>query len=105
MINIDLLPKFIYYNNNLYVLHLGITAWNKIVVCYQYAFSPDHAIIKNIEYSVLSQVVEPAMTKNIVYTENVTDIVDVPTAELAFTILRKRTKQAIKNNMIKADIF
>lgn len=101
MINIDLLPKFVKYNDNLYILHLGITAWNKIVVCYQYAFGPLEATEKKIEYSILSQVVEPNMTKGITYTKNITDIVDVPTTKSAFLILKKRIKQAIKNKVIK----
>ena len=40
MINIDSLPKSIKYNGEAYFLNLHVTAFNKICVCYKYAFSP-----------------------------------------------------------------
>lgn len=100
MINIDSLPKSIKYNGNLYFLHLGVTAWNKIVVCYQYAFSPREALDKNIEYSILSQVVEPDC-KGIRPTDEVTDIVDVMTSEEAFNTLGIRLYAAIDNGAVE----
>jgi len=100
MVNIDSLPKSIKYNGNLYFLHLGVTAWNKIVVCYQYAFSPREAMEKNIEYSILAQVVEPDnVTPN--YSDNVEDIVDVNSTEMAFNILSSRITTALSNNIIE----
>lgn len=101
MINIDSLPKSIEYNGNIYFLHLGVTAFNKIVICYQYAFSPREAIEKKIEYNVLSQVVEPDMSDNIVSSNEVTDIVDVPTTEIGFEILQTRLKNAIESNIVE----
>ena len=100
MVNIDSLPKSIKYNGNLYFLHLGVTAWNKIVVCYQYAFSPREAIEKNIEYSILSQVVEPEnVSPN--YSSNVEDIVDVNSTEMAFNVLSARLNAALSNNSVE----
>ena len=100
MVNIDSLPKSIKYNGNLYFLHLGVTAWNKIVVCYQYAFSPREAIEKKIEYSILSQVVEPEnVSPN--YSNNVEDIVDVNSTEMAFNVLSARLNAAVSNNSVE----
>jgi len=100
MVNIDSLPKSIKYNGNIYFLHLGVTAWNKIVVCYQYAFSPREAIEKKIEYSILSQVVEPDnVSPN--YSNNVEDIVDVKSTELAFNVLSARLNTAFSNNIVE----
>lgn len=100
MVNIDSLPKSIKYNGNLYFLHLGVTAWNKIVVCYQYAFSPREAIEKKIEYSILSQVVEPEnVSPN--YSSNVEDIVDVNSTEMAFNVLSARLNAAVSNNSVE----
>lgn len=100
MINIDSLPKSIKYKGEVYFLHLGVTAWNKIVVCYQYAFSPREAMEKKIEYSILSQVVE---VDNVVpnYSFDVEDIVDVNSTEMAFNILSSRITTAISNNIVK----
>lgn len=100
MINIDSLPKSIKYNGNIYFLHLGVTAWNKIVVCYQYAFSPREAIEKKIEYYILSQVVEP---DNVYpnYSNNVEDMVDVKSTELAFNVLSARLNTAVSNNFVE----
>jgi hypothetical protein len=100
MINIDSLPKTIKYNGSLYFLHLGVTAWNKIVVCYQYVFSPLEAMKRKIEYSILSQVVEPDnVSPN--YSNNVEDIVDVRTTELAFNVLSARLNTALANEQVK----
>ena len=100
MVKIESLPKSIKYNDELYFLHLGITVWNKICVCYQYAFSPREAIEKKIEYSILSQVVEPDnVTPN--YSDNVEDIVDVKSTELAFNILSSRITTALSNNIVE----
>ena len=100
MVNIDSLPKSIKYNGEVYFLHLGVTAWNKIVVCYQYAFSPREAMEKKIEYSILSQVVEPDnISPN--YSNNVEDIVDVKSTELAFNVLSARLNTAISNNLVE----
>jgi len=100
MVNIDSLPKSIKYNGNLYFIHLGVTAWNKILVCYQYAFSCHEAIEKKIEYSILSQVVEPDC-KGIRLTDDVTDIVDVMTSEEAFNTLESRLYAAIDNGRVE----
>lgn len=100
MINIDSLPKSIKYNDEVYFLHLGVTAWNKICVCYQYAFGPLEAMEKKIEYSILSQVVEPDnVTPN--YSDNIEDIVDVNSTEMAFNILSSRITTAISNNIVE----
>lgn len=100
MINIDSLPKSIKYKDEVYFLHLGVTVWNKICVCYQYAFSPREAMEKKIEYSILSQVVEPDnVTPN--YSDNVEDIVDVNSTEMAFNILFSRVNAAISNNFVE----
>lgn len=100
MINIDSLPKSIKYNGNIYFLHLGVTAWNKIVVCYQYAFSPREAMEKKIEYSILAQVVEPNnVSPN--YSNNVEDIVDVNSTEIAFNVLSTRLNAAVSNNFVE----
>lgn len=100
MVNIDSLPKAIMYNGYLYFLHLGVTAWNKICVCYQYAFSPREAIEKRIAYNILSQVVEEDnVTPN--YSNDIEDIVDVNSTEMAFNILSSRITTALSNNIIE----
>lgn len=100
MINIDSLPKSIKYKDEVYFLHLGVTAWNKICVCYQYAFGPLEAMEKKIEYSILSQVVEPDnVAPN--YSDNVEDIVDVNSTEMAFNILSSRVNAALSNNFVE----
>ena len=100
MITIDSLPKSIKYNNEVYFLHLGVTAWNKICVCYQYAFGPCEAMEKKIEYSILSQVVESDnVTSN--YSDNVEDIVDVNSTEMAFNVLSSRVNAALSNNFVE----
>ena len=100
MINIDSLPKSIKYNDEVYFLHLGVTAWNKICVCYQYAFSPLEAMEKKIEYSILSQVVEPdCVSPN--YTDEITGIVDVKSWEQAFNVLSARLNTALANEQVK----
>lgn len=105
MINIDSLPKSIKYNGEVYFLHLHVTAFNKICICYQYAFSPKEAHEKNIEYNILSQVVEPKMNidevKVIEKTSNVKDIFDVPDSELAFDYLSTRLNQALRYNLVE----
>ena len=100
MINIDSLPKCIKYNDEVYFLHLGITAWNKILVCYQYAFGPLEAMEKKIEYSILSQVVESDNVSSN-YSNNVEDIVDVNSTEMAFNILSSRITTALSNNIVE----
>ena len=86
MINVDSLPKSIEYNGNIYMLDLHITAWNKLCVCYQYIFGPKDALDKKIEYTILSQVVEPGCEETR-QTDEATDIVDVRTWEIAFSVL------------------
>ena len=100
MINIDFLPKSIKYKDEVYFLHLGVTAWNKICVCYQYAFGPLEAMEKKIEYSILSQVVEPDNVASN-YSDNVEDIVDVNSTEMAFNVLSSRVNAAVSNNIIE----
>lgn len=100
MVNIDSLPKAIMYNGYLYFLHLGVTAWNKICVCYQYAFSPWVAMEKKIKYSILTQVVEPDNV-SLNYSNNVEDIVDVNSTEMAFNILSSRINTALSNNIVE----
>ncbi len=80
MVNIDSLPKSIEYNGNVYMLNMHVTAWNKLCICYQYIFGPKDALEKKIEYSILSQVVEPDC-KEIRHTDEVIDIVDVKTRD------------------------
>lgn len=100
MINVDSLPKSIDYNGNIYMLDLHITAWNKLCVCYQYIFGPKDALDKKIEYSILSQVVEPDC-KEIRQTDEVIDIVDVRTWEEAFDTLGGRLYAAIDKGTVK----
>lgn len=100
MINVDSLPKSIEYNGNIYMLDLHITAWNKLCVCYQYIFGPKDALDKKIEYSILSQVVEPDC-KEIRQTDKAIDIVDVRTWEEAFDTLASRLYAAIDNGTVK----
>lgn len=100
MVNIDSLPKSIEYNGNVYFLNLHVTAWNKLCVCYQYAFSPREAMEKKIEYNILSQVVEPDMKKPINYSDNVTAIIDVPNYQIAFNVLSARVDGAIFRNVL-----
>lgn len=100
MINIDSLPKSIKYNGEVYFLNLHVTAFNKICVCYQYAFSPMEAHEKNIEYNILSQVVEPdCVSPN--YTDEITGIVDVKSWEQAFEALSARLNTALANEQVK----
>lgn len=105
MINVDSLPKSITYNDEIYFLNLHVTMFNKICVCYQYAFTPRLAREKNIEYNIFSQVVEPKMNiddiKVIEKTSNVEDIFDVPDFELAFDYLSARLNQALRYNLVE----
>ena len=105
MISIDSLPKSIKYNGEVYFLNLHVTAFNKLCICYQYAFSPREAHEKKIEYNILSQVVEPKMNideiKVIEKTSNVKDIFDVPDSELAFDYLSARLNQALRYNLVE----
>ena len=100
MINVDSLPKSIEYNGNIYMLDLHITAWNKLCVCYQYIFGPKDALDKKIEYSILSQVVEPGC-KEVRQTNEVIDIVDVRAGEEAFDVLSARLNTALANGRVK----
>ena len=100
MVNIDSLPKSIEYNGNVYMLNMHVTAWNKLCVCYQYIFGPKDALDKKIEYSILSQVVEPDC-KEVRQTNEVIDIVDVRTGEEAFDTLASRLYAAIDNGIVK----
>ena len=100
MVNIDLLPKFIKYKDEVYFLHLYVTAWNKICVCYEYTFGYREAMEKGIVYSILSQVVESDNVSSN-YSNNVKDIVDVKSTELAFNVLSARLNTAISNNLIE----
>jgi len=105
MINIDKLPKSIKYTGALYFLNLHVTAFNKICVCYQYAFSPKEAHERKIEYNILSQVVEPDMKWDdipiIEIPSKVTDIFDVPDYDSAFTYLDVRLKKALCENIVE----
>ena len=100
MVNIDSLPKSIDYNGNIYMFDLHITAWNKLCVCYQYIFAPKDALDKKIEYSILSQVVEPDC-KEVRQTDEVIDIVDVRAWEEAFDTLASRLYAAIDKGTVK----
>jgi hypothetical protein len=82
------------------MLHMHVTAWNKLCVCYQYIFGPKDALDKKIEYTILSQVVEPGC-KEIRQTDEVIDIVDVRTWEEAFDTLGSRVYAAIDNGAVK----
>lgn len=101
MINIDSLPKCIEFNGNWYTLNMHVTAFNKLCTSYKYIGGPMAAHERKIEYNILSQVVEPNMDKNIVSSNEVTDIVDVPTTEISFEILQNRLNNAIENKIIK----
>lgn len=100
MVNIDSLPKSIEYNGNVYMLDLHITAWDKLCVSYKYEGGPKRAIEKKIEYFILSQVVEPDMKKPINYSDNVTDIIDVPNYQIAFNVLSARVAGALFRNVV-----
>lgn len=100
MINVDSLPKSIEYNGNVYMLNMHVTAWNKLCICYKYIFGPKDALDKKIEYSILSQVVEPDC-KEIRQTDEVIDIVDVRTWEEAFDTLGSRLYAAIDKGTVK----
>ena len=100
MINIDSLPKSIEYNGNVYTLDLHITAWNKLCVSYKYEGGPKRAIEKKIECFIMSQVVEPDC-KEIEYSDKVTDIVDVWSWELAFSVLSARINTALTDGVVK----
>jgi hypothetical protein len=100
MVNIDSLPKSIEYNGNVYMLNMHITAWNKLCICYQYIFGPKDALEKKIEYSILSQVVEPDC-KEVRHTDEVIDIVDVKSWDEGFEILSGRVYTALDNGIIK----
>ena len=100
MINIDSLPKSIEYNGNVYMLNMHVTAWNKLCICYQYIFGPKDALEKKIEYSILSQVVEPDC-KGVRYTDEVTDIVDVKSWGEGFEVLSDRVYAALDKGVIK----
>ena len=100
MVNIDSLPKSIEYNDNVYMLNMHVTAWNKLCVCYQYIFGPKDALEKKIEYSILSQVVEPDRTE-VRRTDEVIDIVDVRAWEEAFDVLSARLNTALANEQVK----
>ena len=100
MVNIDSLPKSIEYNGNVYMLNMHVTAWNKLCICYQYIFGPKDALEKKIEYSILSQVVEPDC-KEVRHTDEVIDIVDVKTWDEGFETLSDRVYAALDNGIIK----
>lgn len=105
MISIDSLPKSIKYNDEIYMLDMHVTAWNKLCISYKYEGGPKRAIEKKIEYFILSQVVEPKMNidkiKVIEKTSNVEDIFDVPDSELAFDYLSVRLNQALRHNLVE----
>lgn len=100
MINVDSLPKSIEYNGNIYMLDLHITAWNKLCICYQYIFGPKDALEKKIEYSILSQVVEPDC-KEVRHTDEVIDIVDVRSWDEGFETLSDRVYAAMDKGVVK----
>ena len=105
MINIDTLPKSIKYNEHVYLLSLHITAWNKICVCYKYAFGPMSAAEKNIEYNILSNVVESDMKvediRVIEKSSSVEEIFDVPDTSFAFDYLDVRLKKALREKTVE----
>lgn len=100
MVNIDSLPKSIEYNGNVYMLHMHVTAWNKLCICYQYIFGPKDALERKIEYSILSQVVEPDC-KEVRHTDEVIDIVDVKSWDEGFEVLSDRVCTALDKGVIK----
>lgn len=100
MINIDSLPKSIEHNGEVYMLDMHVTMWNKLCVSYKYSGGPKDAMEKKIEYFILSQVVEPDC-KEIEYSDNVTDIVDVRSWELAFSVLSARINAALTDGTVK----
>ena len=100
MVNIDSLPKSIEYNDNVYMLNMHVTAWNKLCICYQYIFGPKDALEKKIEYSILSQVVEPDC-KEVRHTDEVIDIVDVKSWDEGFETLSDRVYMALDKGVIK----
>ena len=102
MVNIENLPKVILVGDDLYVLNLHITAWNKFCVGYQYVSGPQAAIRQKKEYNIFSSVVEPDMgSKPIKYGDEIYDIVDVPTIEMAWNVLATRINTNLANGNIK----
>ena len=101
MVNIDKLPKTIEYNGYWYDLHLTITAWGKICVSYALSGGPKEALRLKLNYQILSQVVEPDMNYPSNYSDDITDIVDVPNSILAFNVLGTRVNQALSKNLVK----
>ena len=59
MVNIDSLPKSIEYNDNVYMLNMHVTAWNKLCICYQYIFGPKDALEKKIEFHKYPSICRP----------------------------------------------
>ena len=105
MVNVDLLPKAIEYNNNIYMLDLHVTAWNKLCVSYKYevgsgSFAECIRKDPNFQHFILSQVVEPDCNE-VRHTDKVTDVVDVRTWEEAFTSLFDRVYAALDKKLIK----
>ena len=100
MVNIDTLPKCIEFNDDWYSLNLHVTAFNKLCISYQYMGGARRALDNKKEYNILSQVVEPDMTHDINYTNEVTGIVDVPNYEIGFNILSTRLNMALSENKV-----
>ena len=103
MVNIDSFPKDIKFNGDHYQIHMGVTFKGKLNISYK-NMSPGDKIIKNKkDFYILSQVVEPDMknTHDNYCLDDVTKIVDAPTAEIAFNILSFRLEVAIENKYVE----
>lgn len=99
MVNFDLLPKIIKFNGNHYSIHVHVTAWGKLCVCYQ--LEAQSTIENSMFYTIYSQVVEPKMSGDIKYYSHSEDIIDVPTFEMAVNVLSTRVNTAIANGEIE----
>lgn len=93
MNTIELLPKEIEINDNLYGLRLHVTAWHKFCLCY----SNEMKLGDNI----LSQVVESEMTTKPEFSECMQDIVDVPDLNSAVAMMQLRLDDGLANKTIK----
>lgn len=105
MINIELLPKAIEYNDKHYSLQLHVTAWNKLCVCYKSMFKIDDPF--SHETMLFSEVVEKQMSKDEVDVEFYRDqllpgdVADVPDIETAFEILKVRLDASLERKETK----
>lgn len=93
MNTIELLPKEIEVNDEIYGLRMHITAWGKICLCYSNEMKPNDRIF--------SQVVESKMTTELKFSECIQDIVDVPDLNSAVDMMQCRLLYGLLNKTVK----